>query len=227
MGFMEPRMVPLRLLIIADDPLVRAGLALLLAPQPDCTVIGQLAADAVLLASLPLYQPDVVLWDFGWGAGLQTVPPQPELEAPFLERLTEIHEAGYRVLMLLPDETAVGPLWSAGVRGVIGREAAASTIAAALHAVAQGLTVLDSPWSQALFTLSVPPQPPPDDALTPREREVLQLVAEGLPNKTIAARLRISEHTVKFHLNALMTKLGAQSRTEVVVRATRLGWLAL
>jgi DNA-binding NarL/FixJ family response regulator len=65
------------------------------------------------------------------------------------------------------------------------------------------------------------------DALTPRELEVINLIAEGLPNKTIAGRLGISEHTVKFHVNAILTKLGAQSRTEAVVRATRMGLIAL
>jgi DNA-binding NarL/FixJ family response regulator len=65
------------------------------------------------------------------------------------------------------------------------------------------------------------------EALTPREQEVIQLLAEGLPNKTIADRLHISEHTVKFHVNAILSKLGAQSRTEAVVRATRLGLLLL
>ena len=63
--------------------------------------------------------------------------------------------------------------------------------------------------------------------MTRRELEVLQLVAEGLPNKSIADRLDISEHTVKFHVNAIMGKLGAQSRTEAVTRATRMGLILL
>jgi DNA-binding NarL/FixJ family response regulator len=63
--------------------------------------------------------------------------------------------------------------------------------------------------------------------LSPREKEVLLLLAEGLPNKTIAYRLKISEHTVKFHLNSLLTKLGAQSRTEVAVLALRHGLIPL
>ena len=63
--------------------------------------------------------------------------------------------------------------------------------------------------------------------LTPREHEVLGLVAEGLPNKSIADHLSISEHTVRFHVNSIMSKLGAQSRTEAVTRATRLGLLLL
>ena len=69
--------------------------------------------------------------------------------------------------------------------------------------------------------------PRPARALTPREREVLQLLAEGLANKAIAQRLAISEHTVKFHVNAIMSKLGAQSRTAAVVQATRLGLIML
>ena len=65
------------------------------------------------------------------------------------------------------------------------------------------------------------------EPLTPRELEVLRLMAEGLPNKTIAARLEISEHTVKFHVNTILGKLGVASRTEAVVRATRLGLILL
>ncbi len=77
--------------------------------------------------------------------------------------------------------------------------------------------------------MPVPPSPPdaPAEALTPREREVLQLLAEGLANRAIAQRLAISEHTVKFHVNAILGKLNAQSRTEAVVRAARLGLLIL
>jgi DNA-binding NarL/FixJ family response regulator len=74
---------------------------------------------------------------------------------------------------------------------------------------------------------SSPDLPPLPEPLTPREQEVLQLLAEGLPNKAIARQLEISDHTVKFHVNAIMGKLGAQSRTEAVVRATRLGLVLL
>ncbi len=109
-------------------------------------------------------------------------------------------------------------------------------MAAALLAVAEGLAVLDADFQQALAgpnpSSSPAPQyggdePPPVEELTPRELEVLRLVAEGLPNKTIAQRLDISEHTVKFHVNALLGKLGVGSRTEAVVRATRLGLIFL
>jgi DNA-binding NarL/FixJ family response regulator len=65
------------------------------------------------------------------------------------------------------------------------------------------------------------------ELLTPRELEVLGLIAEGLPNKRVAQRLGISEHTVKYHINTILGKLGAESRTEAVTRAARLGWLIL
>ena len=98
---------------------------------------------------------------------------------------------------------------------------------AAMVAVAQGLLVLDP----RLPVLEPPArdqsQPHVMGELTPREQEVLRLVAEGLPNKSIADHLGISLHTVKFHVNAIMSKLGAQSRTEAVTRATRLGLLPL
>ncbi|MGH2536960.1 MAG: response regulator transcription factor, partial [Candidatus Promineifilaceae bacterium] len=74
---------------------------------------------------------------------------------------------------------------------------------------------------------AAPLEEPPLEPLTPRELEVLGLLAEGLTNKAIALRLGISEHTVKFHLNAILSKLGAQSRTAAVVRATRLGLIPL
>ncbi len=85
--------------------------------------------------------------------------------------------------------------------------------------------------SAAPVTAAAPPfggdEPALIEELTPRELEVLRLLAEGLPNKTIAQRLDISEHTVKFHVNALLGKLGVASRTEAVVRATRLGLVFL
>ena len=78
----------------------------------------------------------------------------------------------------------------------------------------------------ALFA-APPDSLPPGQELTPRELEVLQLLAEGLANKAIALQLDISEHTVKFHVNAILAKLGVQSRTQAVVRATRLGLIIL
>ena len=98
-------------------------------------------------------------------------------------------------------------------------------LAAALVAVARGLSVLEGPLASEW--LRPPDAPLAAEGLTPREREVLALLAEGLANKAIAARLGISEHTAKFHVNAILGKLGVENRAEAIVRAARLGLVAL
>jgi two-component system nitrate/nitrite response regulator NarL len=127
------------------------------------------------------------------------------------------------LVILLSDPQQAADVWAAGARCLLLREAKAGQLLAALQAAGQGLVVFDPVLAGALL-----PDAPLNSAslvesLTPRELEVLQLLAEGLPNKTIARRLDISEHTVKFHVNAIMGKLNAHSRTEAVVRATQLG----
>jgi DNA-binding NarL/FixJ family response regulator len=89
------------------------------------------------------------------------------------------------------------------------------------------LVVIDPALCGAVMPSGEPSPEAPTEALTPRELDVLQLMAEGLANKAIAQKLGISDHTVKFHVNAIMSKLNAQSRTEAVVRATRLGLIIL
>jgi DNA-binding NarL/FixJ family response regulator len=227
-------MPDLRVFLVADDPLARAGLAVVLASLPDCIVAGQSAGDAGVQSALAVYRPDVVLWDLGWDAGRvsssgsQTVAAGQgrEPHTP-VEQLAGLREDGYAVVVLLADAAYAAAVWAAGVRGLLPREASATTLGVSLQAVAQGLVVLAPAFVTALLPTRSEPPMPLTEALTRRELEVLQLVAEGLPNKTIADHLHISEHTVKFHLNALMGKLAAQSRTEAVVRATRLGLLLL
>lgn len=212
----------LRILIIADDPLVRAGLTTLLADQPNLTIAGRIGAETDLLAQLDVYHPDVILFDLGWDPSLSAPATRPALE-----NLAELREAGLPVVALLPDETYTSEAWAAGARGLLLRHTDAQKLQAALLAVAQGLVALDPNLTTAALPSQEVDTPPLAEALTPREVEVLQLLAEGLPNKVIARRLDISDHTVKFHVNAILSKLGAQSRTDAVVRATRLGLILL
>jgi DNA-binding NarL/FixJ family response regulator len=209
-------MSDLRVLIVADDPLARAGLAALLSAQPGCVVVGQAGEEGELASALDVYRPQVVAWDLGW----ERAP------AARLERLAALAEAGVPLVALLPDESQAVEAYTAGARGLLPRDTGPERLVAALLAAAQGLAVLD-PALAAPVLGSRDPVPALVEALTPRELEVLQLLAEGLPNKVIAHRLDISEHTVKFHVNAVMGKLGAQSRTEAVVRATRQGLILL
>lgn len=203
-----------RVLILAESPLARAGLASMLANEAGLVVVGQAAPDADLTSAFAAYLPDVLAWDLGWdiAAGLET--------------LADIREAAPPVLALLNENDSAGQALAQGARAVLPQDIRADTLAAALVAVSRGLMVL-LPEMLPSTALAANEPPLPADALTPRELEVLTLVAEGLANKAIASRLGISDHTVKFHINAVMSKLGAQSRTEAVVRATRLGLIVL
>ncbi len=205
----------LRLLIIADDPLARAGLAALLANQPDCTVVGQIDSEINLPTDLDIYRPDILLWDLSWHP------------APLLEHLSDSQSIGVPSVALLPDTAHAGEAWGTGVKGLLLRDANAEKLSAALLAASQGLITIDPELTTALLPNPQAPSSPPIEALTPREVEVLRHLAEGLSNKAIARHLDISGHTVKFHVNAIMTKLGAQSRTEAAVRATQLGLILL
>ena len=205
----------LRVLIIADDPLARAGLAALLSDQPGCTVVGQVASDSDLPTDLEAFRPDVLLWDLGWDT------------TGTLENLADLPEGSPPLVALLPDETHTIETWTAGALGLLLRNADAPSLVAALVAVASGIAAVDPQLVAAMVSARGMRQPPTPGVLTPREMEVLHLVAEGLPNKSIALRLGISDHTVKFHVNSIFGKLGAQSRTEAVIQATRLGLIHL
>jgi two-component system nitrate/nitrite response regulator NarL len=220
---MDKDVTDLRVLIVADDPLARAGLAALLADQPDCLVVAQVAEDADLLSALDVYRPHVVVWDLGW----ERAPTSASAQPTGTERLADLVDAGPPIVTLLSEETYAVEAQIAGARGLLSRDISSERLMAALTAVAQGLMVLDLSLVPNLLGTGERLPSPLAEELTPRELEVLALLAEGLPNKTIAHRLNISEHTVKFHVNAIMGKLGAQSRTEAVVRATRLGLILL
>jgi DNA-binding NarL/FixJ family response regulator len=131
------------------------------------------------------------------------------------------------VLALLSDASEAVSAWNAGARGLLLRTASAETIASVAATLAEGLVVIDPLFAAQLFPARDQPPTQPIEELTPRELQVLRLIAEGQSNKEIARALGISEHTVKFHVNAILGKLNVQSRTEAVVHATRLGLILL
>ncbi|RKH52075.1 response regulator transcription factor [Corallococcus llansteffanensis] len=204
----------LRLALVSEDPLARGALARALSDQGEgWTVVA--AGTQVELEAARGAPPDVVLWDTGLRL---TEGAAPDLGAP--------------VLALVADEAAGELALGEGARGLLFRDVAPGMLVAALHAVARGLTVFEPGLShvRAAPRNTAPsglPGATGPDTLTPREREVLGLLAEGLSNKAIADRLAISDHTAKFHVNAVLAKLGVQRRTEAVVRAARLGLVTL
>src|SRR5262249_58818697 len=124
-------------------------------------------------------------------------------------------------------EEQAGAALAAGARGVLLRDTPADRLAAALEAAVRGLVVLDESLAEGWLRRPAAGAAPLVEPLTPRELQVLELLAEGLSNKAIAGRLGISDHTAKFHVNAILGKLGVQSRTEALVQAARLGLIVL
>lgn len=207
-------MAGLRIGVVASDPLARRGLAALLARETGLTVVAQLDPEEDGLDRLR-QEADVAVWDLG------------AVRPPSMDRVAQVAGTGVSVLVLVHDEDDAVPALAAGARAVLFRDATAERLASAIRAMHDGLLVLDDGLAARALR---PPQPRPTvlvEPLTVREMEVLQLLAQGLANKAIAERLGISDHTAKFHVNAILGKLGAQSRTEATVQAARLGLVIL
>lgn len=204
---------PVRVLIVADDTLTRMGLASLLEGLAAVEVAGQIGDVGELEVAVDAFRPEVILWD----AARAESESSPVAFADVLPP----------VLALRARNDIVTTFWASGVRGVIDREAGGAQMEAAILAVARGLVV--SLPGELPRTPGAASRPASSNVepLTPREIEVLQLLAEGMANKEIARHLGLSENTVKFHVNSILGKLGATSRTDAVVRATRAGLLLL
>ena len=205
----------MRVLVAADSAVVRAGLESLIVQAPRLALAGSSSPDS-LLERIRELQPDVVLMDW-----------RPASD----EALELLLKAGPAVV-LLADEQDPAMLASglrAGLRALLPRHASAEEIVAAIEAVAGGFIVLHPDLIGSLQFLEQPRRSAveSDATLTPREIEVLRMLAEGLANKNIAWRLGISEHTVKFHIASIFTKLNASSRAEAVAIGMRQGLILL
>lgn len=202
---------PSRVAVISGYPAVHAGLTVLLGRDPAIEVVPLELGDELGMLTI-----DAIVVDH---AGLETA----------VELSRELAIRPPFVVLGAEPETDWPDLGSGPVAFLAG-DAGASELVAAVTAVVRGLIVID-PQIAGIAGLrwngTSPPLDPADDLLTPREMEVLRLVANGLPNKTIAHQLEISEHTVKFHVGSILTKLDASSRTEAVTIATRRGLLAV
>jgi DNA-binding NarL/FixJ family response regulator len=210
----------MQVLVVAEQLLVRSGLAALLATQDDLEIVAQVSG-LTLADDLDLYQPDAVVLDLGYPVGEQN-PTR-------LERLETLSDVPTIILVSGADDaiSVVEATDEGTAYGLLLRETSPEMISAALWSVTAGLITIDPALASTLIVPEAPADEPILEALTPRETEVLQLLAEGLPNKQIAQQLTISPNTVKFHINSILTKLNAQSRTEAVVRATRSGLIIL
>ena len=151
---------------------------------------------------------------------IELVNAPSQADVVLIDELTDRPEAPPAVL--LSEETLTARVFRLGVHAILPREAAAEQIVGALYAAAAGLIAVPAESSSLILPAAAEPVP---ENLTPREMETLEMLAEGLSNKQIAARLGISEHTAKFHVNSILGKLDAATRTEAVMRGIRAGLL--
>ena len=212
-----------RVLVAAASAVVRAGLEALVASSPTLTVVGQASSMEGAAHAAETLQPDVVLVEQEW---------DDEALVPGLMALgAGDHAPAVVVLTERPATVWAAVALRSRVRAVLPREATAAEIVAAVEGAAAGLVVLHPETAEvALASLAAAPSSlavRPPQLLTPREIEVLRMLAEGLGNKTIARRLAISEHTVKFHVGSIFAKLNASSRTEAVTVGVRQGLVLL
>lgn len=212
-------------LVAAPSTVVRAGLEALINASQSLALVGSAADETTLGQQVEELQPDVVLMEF-----------EHHADEPVSAFLAHSEESYTPALVVLTDDAegswTLDVLQRRAVRGLLPRDALAEEIVSAVEAAAVGLVVLHPAFVESLLrepslSLRSSATASTSEVLTPREIEVLAMMAEGLGNKTIAYRLNISEHTVKFHVGSIFAKLGAQSRTEAVMLGIRQGLIML
>jgi DNA-binding NarL/FixJ family response regulator len=203
---------PIRLLLCDDHEMVRTGLRTFLELQEDMAVVGEAGTAEEALALIPRLAPDVVVMDLN-------LPGMPGVEA--IRRIRADHP-GVKVLALTSyaGQDSVLPAIRAGVSGYLLKDVGPAQLADALRTVHAGGSPLHP---QVAATVLAQVAEPVRDPLTPRETEVLRLIARGLSNRLIARELVLSEKTVKAHLSAIFGKLGVADRTQAALYAVRSG----
>ncbi|HEX4017218.1 MAG TPA: response regulator transcription factor [Frankiaceae bacterium] len=212
-----------RVLVADDQAVVRDGLVLLLSTADELEVVGVAANGREALALALELQPDVALVDLR----------MPELDGAGVTAALAEQAPSVRVLILTTyaDDDAVLPALRAGAAGYLTKDTTGEALIAAVREVAAGRTVLDAAVQARLVELLRAPVPASEAAeaeslpegLTPREIDVVRLIADGLSNKQVARQLFVSEATVKTHLNHVLAKLDVEGRPGLVAWAWRHG----
>ena len=210
----------IRIAIADDHPVVRDGLVSMLETQPDFAIVGSAATGTEAVTLVRATDPDVLLLDL----------EMPALDGVgVLEALRSANARARGIVFTVfdTDERIVAAV-EAGAAGYLLKGAPRAEVFSAVRVVAAGGSLL-APLAASAVLRRVRGESParPHPTLTTREQAVLEQLALGLANKQIAARLGITERTVKFHVSAVFTKLGAANRTEAVTRAAQLGLIEL
>jgi len=209
--------MPSTLMIVDDHEVLRMGLRAALEVEPDFAVVAEASSGQEAIDRARAHRPDIVLMDVRM-EGMDGIEACREIRSEFPEM---------RVLMLtsFAEEETVAAALLAGATGYVLKNVARSRLLEALRAVARGESLLDSTLAKAVLEKLARSKVKPegDGELTPREREVLTLIAEGATNKEIAQKLVVSENTARNHVSHILGKLGFSRRSEAAAYAVRKG----
>lgn len=210
---MRTTMSKIRVLVIDDHPVVRHGLVAMLRYAPDLEVLGEAADGVEALGMLDELRPDVALIDLR----------MPRLGG--VEVMQQARAAGistrFLVLTTYDTDEYIGPALAAGAQGYLLKDAPPDDLLRAVRTLMQGHAALEPAVAARLLARVA--SGPASDELSARELEVLRLLVKGDSNKAIAARLDLSENTIKSHLSHIFEKLGVRSRTEAAMAAVQRG----
>jgi NarL family two-component system response regulator YdfI len=205
----------IRIAIAATSAVRRAGLESIIRSHAEFQLAGSFGSVASLAPFARNSELDVIVID----STIHDLLLEPTSEAAIV-LLTEVSDA-----------RSISRLLRSGVRAILSRESEPDDVLSAIFAVYDGLVLLSMPTAESLAAVFGDQPLQVEDELseeiTSRETDVLRMLAEGLVNKDIAARLGISEHTVKFHISSILDKLGASTRTEAVTRGIRRGLIPI
>jgi NarL family two-component system response regulator LiaR len=212
---------PIRVLIADDHAILRKGIRALLSTEPDIEVVGEASDGAEALAQAEALQPDVILMDL-------VMPKMDGIEAT---RQVTASQQGMRVLVLtsFAADDKVFPAIKAGALGYILKDTGPDDLVRAIRQVHRGEPTLEPEIARkVLFELAQPPKrPPTPDPLTPREMDVLRLLAQGKSNREIADELVLAELTVRTHVSNILGKLHLANRTQAALYALKEGLATL
>ncbi|GAA1674702.1 response regulator transcription factor [Fodinicola feengrottensis] len=212
----DPPSLPVELTVVLADghPVIRSGMRALLSAVNGIRVVAEAGTAAETIRAALLHRPDVVILD--------PEMPEPVSGASIRELARAVPGTGILVFTMAEDDTSIRIAMRCGARGYILKHAERDHIVRAVRGVAAGEAIFAPRIAERLpVLLARVPQPAHEDlpSLTVREREVLSLVAEGLPNSAIARRLRLAPKTISNHLSAIFGKLQVTSRADAIARA--------
>ena len=210
---------PIEVIIADDHPVFRDGLRALLDTDAEISVVGEASTGTAVVALVAEVQPDVVVMDLH----------MPELDGVVATReiLHTSPRVAVLVLTMFDDDDSVFAAMRAGARGYLLKGANQADVVRAVHLVAAGEAMFGPAVAQRVIEFFARPRsaaaPIAFPQLTDREHEILDLLAQGHPNATIATRLRISDKTVRNHVSNIFTKLAVADRAQAIVRAREAG----